>query len=165
MPHLQPTDFDAANCSLCASTKLAGRWVLPTQRSSSTAAPTDACEPTSGKIKRSSGCYYPRRTVSNFFVPRLPGAHALRGILTETVLKEAFPLTQSESRPAWPWRWRANNKLGQNSVSLKGNYVWGGVSTQKWPSNQITMFERTRQSARFDAVTTSLIRSEWILVY
>ena len=35
-----------------------------------------------------------------------------------------------------------------------------GVSTQKWPSNQITMFERTRQSAWFFAVTTLLTRSE-----
>jgi len=40
-----------------------------------------------------------------------------------------------------------------------------GVSTQKWPSSQITMFQRTRQSAWFDAVTTPLTRSEWILVY
>ena len=37
-----------------------------------------------------------------------------------------------------------------------------GVSNQKWPSNQITMFERTRQSAWLDAVTTPLTRSEWI---
>jgi len=40
-----------------------------------------------------------------------------------------------------------------------------GVSTQQWPSTQITLFERTRQSAWLDAVTTLLTRSDWILVY
>jgi len=40
-----------------------------------------------------------------------------------------------------------------------------GVSTQQWPSTEITWFERTRQSARLDAVTIPLTRSEWILAY
>ena len=40
-----------------------------------------------------------------------------------------------------------------------------GVSIQQWPNTQITLFERTSQSAWLDAVTTPLIRSEWILLY
>jgi len=64
-------------------------------------------------------------TVSNCFVPRLPGAHALRGILTETVFERSASVDIIQSRPAWPCRWRVNNKLGQNRVSLKGIFVWG----------------------------------------
>jgi len=40
-----------------------------------------------------------------------------------------------------------------------------GVSTQQWPSSQITLYEKTRQSAWLDAVTTPLTRRDWILVY
>jgi len=40
-----------------------------------------------------------------------------------------------------------------------------GMSFQQWSSTQITLFERTRQSAWLDAVTTLLTRSERILVY
>jgi len=40
-----------------------------------------------------------------------------------------------------------------------------GVSDQQWPRTHITLFERTRQSAWLDAVTTKLTRSDWILVY
>jgi len=40
-----------------------------------------------------------------------------------------------------------------------------GVSTQQWPSSQITLYEKTRQSAWLDAVTTLLTRRDWILVY
>jgi len=40
-----------------------------------------------------------------------------------------------------------------------------GVSAQHWPSTQITLFERTRQSAWLNAVTTPLTRSDWFLVY
>jgi len=39
------------------------------------------------------------------------------------------------------------------------------LSTQQLLSTEITLFERTRQSAWLDAVTTPLTRSEWILVY
>jgi len=39
------------------------------------------------------------------------------------------------------------------------------VSTQQWPSTQIILFERTRQSAWRDAVTTPLTKSDCILVY
>jgi len=40
-------------------------------------------------------------------------------------LRKALPLSQQ----AWPWRWRVNNKFGQNRVSLKVIYVWGVNST------------------------------------
>jgi len=90
---------------------------------------------TSRRIKRSSGWYHPRRYRLQLFRTATAGCAcnprnarlytcALTWILTETV----FPLTWSESRP-WPWRWRANNKLGQNRVSLKGLYGWGVNST------------------------------------
>jgi len=42
--------------------------------------------------------------------------------------------------------------LKKQRVSLRGVYV--GVSTQQWPSTPITLFQRTRQSAWLDAVTT-----------
>ena len=44
---------------------------------------------TSGKIKHSVAAITLIAAVSNCFVPRLPGAHALRGILTETVFERS----------------------------------------------------------------------------
>jgi len=35
-----------------------------------------------------------------------------------------------------------------------------GVSTQQWPSIQITLFEKTLQSARLDAVTTPVDKKQ-----
>jgi len=73
-------------------------------------------------------------------------------------LREAL-LYNSTHDSAWPWRWRANNKLGQNRVSLKDIFMCG-VSTQEWPSTQTTLIERTRQSAWLDTVTSFTRRSE-----
>jgi hypothetical protein len=90
MPHLQPTDFDASNCSLCESTKLVGRWVLPAQRSSSTAAPTNACELIPlAKWNDPVAAITFVATVPNCFVPQLPGAPAFRGISTEPVFERS----------------------------------------------------------------------------
>jgi len=51
-------------------------------------------------------------------------------IVTETgfCLREGLLYNPSHEL-AWPWQWRANNKLVQNGVSLKGMYVWGVNST------------------------------------
>ena len=43
-------------------------------------------------------------------------------------LRKALPYSTIYDS-AWPWRWRANNKLGQDRVSLKCIYVWGVNST------------------------------------
>ena len=48
--------------------------------------------------------------------------------------------------------------------SLSKTFICG-VSTQQWPSTQITLFVKTRQSAWLDAVMIPLTRSKWILVY
>jgi len=159
MHHLQPTDFDASNCSLCASTKLAGRWVLPAQSSSTTAAHRRLRANTSGKIKRSSCCYYPRR-------------YRLQLFRTATAGCSCTPRNLNRNR-FWEkcFRWhnpslgRRDRDGGEQTTSLHktespSKVFMCGVSTQKWPSNQITMFERTRQSAWFNAVTTPLTRSE-----
>ena len=64
--------------------------VSSVQCSSSTTAPTDACEPIPlAKQNDSVGVITLIATVSNCFVPRLSGAHALRGILTETVFERS----------------------------------------------------------------------------
>ena len=58
------------------------------QCSSSTAAPTDACESIPlAKQNDSVAVYFLVATISNGFVPRLTGARALSGILTETVFE------------------------------------------------------------------------------
>jgi len=45
-------------------------------------------------------------------------------------LTDLFPYSaESRPGPAWPWRRRANNKLGQNRVSLWDIHVWGVNST------------------------------------
>jgi len=66
------------------------------------------------------------------------------------------------SHSAWLWQWGANNL---DKTESPPKVCMCGVSTQQWPSTQIALFERTRQSAWPDAVTTPLTRSEWILVY
>ena len=166
MPHLQPINFDASNCSLCASTKLAGRRVLPAQRSLFVhcRAHRRLRANTSGKIKRSSGCYYPRR-------------YRLQLFRTVTAGCACTPRNLNRNR-FWEKRFRWHNPSlsrrdrdgGEQKTSLDttespSKVYMRRVSTQKWPSNQITIFERTRQSAWFDAVTTPLTSSEWVLVY
>jgi len=57
---------------------------------------------------------------------------------------------------------RGANKLDKTESPSK--ICMCGMSTQQWQSTQITLIERTRQSAWLDAVTIPLTRSEWILV-
>ena len=66
-------------------------------------------------------------TVSNCLVPRLLGAHALCRILTETVFERSasVDIIGVSAGVTVTVTGRANNKLGQNRVSLKGIYVWG----------------------------------------
>ena len=119
---------------------------------------------TSGKIKRSSGCYYPRR-------------YRLQLFRTATAGCSCTPRNLNRNR-FWEKRFRWHNPSlgrcdrdgGEQTTSLDktespSKVFIRGVSSQKWPSNQITMFEKTHQSAWFDAVTTPLTRSECILAY
>ena len=52
------------------------------------------------------------------------------------------------SRPAWPWLWRANNKRGQNRVSLKGIYVWGVQSKVTKQSDHYVWKDTSERVAR-----------------
>ena len=60
-------------------------------------------------------------------------------------LREALLYNPSHDS-AWPWRWKANTKLGQNRVSLKCMYVWGVNSTVAKHSD--SWFERHRKITR-----------------
>jgi len=83
----------------------------------------------------------------------------------EWVLKRVWEkrfCSHNFSHSAWLWQWGANNLDKTESPS---KVCMCGVSTQQWPSTQITLFERTRQSAWLDAVKIPLTRSERILVY
>jgi len=67
-------------------------------------------------------------------------------------------------------RHKSHNTILISKQFIRNNVQQGECLTESlqiwsWPSTQITLFERTRQSVRLDAVTTPLIRSEWILVY
>jgi len=67
-------------------------------------------------------------------------------------------------------RYKSHNTISITKQFIRNNVQQGECLTQSlqiwiWPSTRITLFERTRQSAWLDAVTTPLIRSEWILVY
>jgi len=67
-------------------------------------------------------------------------------------------------------RYKSHNTISISKQFIRNNVQQGECLSQSlqiwtWPSTQITLFERTRQSAWLDAVTTPLIRSEWILVY
>jgi len=64
-------------------------------------------------------------TVSNCFVALLPCAHALRGILTETIFERSASVDIIRVSAGVTVTVEANNKLGQNRVSLKDIYVWG----------------------------------------
>jgi len=87
-------------------------------------------------------------------------------ILNKTVEEKRF-YWHNLSHSAWPWWWRENICVKKKQrVSIK--VCMCGVSTQQWPSTQITLFERTRQKAWLDDLTLwrhHLTRSEWILVY
>jgi len=66
--------------------------------------------------------------------------------------------------------YKSHNTISIPKQFIRNNVQQGECLTQSlqiwiWPSTQITLFEWTRQSAWLDAVTTPLIRSEWILVY
>jgi len=119
---------------------------------------------TSGKIKRFSGCYYPRRYNLQLFRTATAGCSCTPRNLNRNDFWE--------KRFRWhnPSLGRRDRDGGEQTTSLDktespSKVFLCGVSSQKWPSNQITMFERKRQSSWFDAVTTPLTRREWILVY
>jgi len=78
------------------------------------------------------------------------------------VLLEALCVRHNLSHSACPWQWGANNL---DATESPWKICMRGVSTQQWPSTQITFCERTRQSAWLDAVTIPLTRSKRILVY
>ena len=46
------------------------------------------------------------------------------------------------------WQWRANNKLGQNRVSLKGMYVWGVNSKVTKQSDHYVWKDTSERVAR-----------------
>ena len=102
-------------------------------------------------------------TVSNVFVRRLPSAHAPRGtnaknracnsarvnrqkLLKRSVcndISESLGVTMTvESKQLW------KNRESHSQVCMCG------MSTQQWPSPQITLFERKLQSAWLDTETT-----------
>ena len=64
-------------------------------------------------------------TVSNCFVPRLPGAHALRGILTETVVERSASVDIIRVSAGVTVPVESKQQAWTNRVSLKGIYVWG----------------------------------------
>jgi len=76
---------------------------------------------------------------------RLPQLAALRLDFSRT--RERF-YWHISSHLVWPWRWRANTF--ENPENLP---QMCGVSSQQWPSTQITLFQQTRQSAWLDTVT------------
>ena len=124
---------------------------------------------TSCRIKRCSDWYHPRRyRLQRFRTETAECACTLNAksrtrrllwIWTQPVQEKRF-CWHDLSYSAWPSRWRSNN-LGKTESFSKVCMCW--VSSQQWPSTQITLFERTRQSVWLDAVTKPLTRSEWIL--
>ena len=77
------------------------------------------------------------------------------------ILKEMFEekcfYWHNTRHSAWPRRWRADNFENKESLTqMCLCVITCGVSTQQWPSTQITLFARTRQSAWLYAVTTSV---------
>ena len=104
----------------------------------------------------------------------MSGAHAIWMNITSRICWLLWNLTEpvdskencfcwhNMSHSAWLWWWRANNLDKRESTS---KVCMCRVSTQQWPSTQITLFERTCQSAWLDALTTLLTRRKWILVY
>ena len=114
---------------------------------------------TSGKIKRFSGCYYPRRYGLHLF--RTAGCSCnLRNINRNSFWEKHF---------RWhnPSLGRRDRDSGEETTNLDttespSKVLMCGVSIQQQPSTQITLFERTRQSAWLDAVTTPLTRSNFV---
>ena len=100
---------------------------------------------TSRRIKRSSGSYHPRRyRLQRFGMATAgcactPNAKSQTRRLLWTVQEKRF-CWHHLSNSAWPWRRRANNLDKTESPS---KICMCGVSTQQWPSIQITLFERT----------------------
>jgi len=119
---------------------------------------------TSGKIKRFSGCYYPRCYRLHLFRTATAGCSCTQWNLNRNRFWEKRFRWHNPSLGRRDRDGREQTTSLDKTESLSKVFMCG-VSTQKWPSNQITMFERTRQSAWFDAVTTPLTRSEWILLY
>jgi len=64
------------------------------------------------------------------------------------VFKKGASVDTILSHSDWPWQCEPNNLDKPDSPS---KVCMCGMSTQQWPSIQITLFERTRQSAWLDA--------------
>jgi len=67
-------------------------------------------------------------------------------------------------------RYKSHNTVSIPKQFIRNNIQQGECLTQSlqiwiWPSTQIILFERKRQSTWINAVTTPFVRSEWILVY
>ena len=89
--------------------------------------------------------------------------------LTKGLLFDTFSITIEYTGKKCRYD-KSHNTISIPKQLIRNNVQQGKCLTQSlqiwiWPSTQITLFERTRQSAWLDAVTTPLIRSEWILVY
>jgi len=130
---------------------------------------------TCGRVKWSSACYYPRRYRLQLFRTATAGcsctprkARSYTGVLRVNLNRNRF----WEKCFRWhnPSLGRRDRNGGEQTTNVDKTVsplkvFMCGVSNQKWLSNQITMFERTCQSAWLDAVMTPLTRSEWILPY
>ena len=104
------------------------------------------------------GAYINHREVWMFIIVLVDSVR----ILTETVYEKRFCIIRVVTRYDGDGGDQTTN-LDKTEFSSK--VCMRGLSNQQWPSTQITLFERTRQNAWPDAVTTPLTRSEWILVY
>jgi len=135
---------------------------LPAQRSSSTVAPTDAWEPIPlAKPNDSVAAITLVATVSNCFVPRLPGAHALCRILTKTIFERSASVDIIRVSAGVTVMLESKQQT-RTKQSLPQRYLCVGCQfkSDKAIRSLSSMFGRTRQSAWLDAVTTPLTRSE-----
>jgi len=90
-------------------------------------------------------------------------------------LYQTVPEKMSHNKPfvkssLLPVRYKSHNTISIPKQFIRNTAQQGKCLTQSLqildrPSTQITLFQRTRQSAWLDAVTTLLTRSEWILVH
>jgi len=110
-------------------------------------------------------------TVFNDFIQRLPSAHASRGMnVKNRTRNRRLGVVWNEvdrDRDCWTkahlWTWFG--LLGVIVTVESNQLCMCEVWTRERPSTQIILFERIRQSAWLDAMTTQLTRHEWILAY
>jgi len=107
---------------------------------------------TSGKIKRSSGCYYPHRYSLQLFCTATAGCSCTPRNLNRNRFWEKH-FCWHDSILGRRDRDGEEQTTSLDKTESSSKVFMCGVSNQKGPSNQITMFERTRESAWVDAVT------------